>query len=356
MRKTLRQLGRTIGRFPTGKRNDITDVKGIAVGHKTNIKDIEEKGKKRYLRTGITAVYPSKDIFRRYMAAGAFVLNGIGEFSGISQINDWGWLTTPILLTNTMSIGKVHQGMISYIMDKHPHIFQDVEVVIPLVAETDDSFLNDVTVDSQNSAQDAVDAIASATAKKVEQGSVGAGTGMLSFDFSGGIGSSSRALKEGNIGVLVLSNFGKMRNLTIDGRVVGRKLDDQYPKKGRRESHGSSVIVIIALDIPLLPVQLKRVAKRASIGLGRVGSFAASSSGEFAIAFSTSNRIRNVDIAQKKYMDVTFLQDSFIDNIYEATAECVEEAVVNSIFCSEGIVARNRSWPISHEKVLELLE
>ncbi len=188
----------------------------------------------------------------------------------------------------------MHSGVIEYMSKRYPELGTETDVVLPVVGETDDSFLNDVRV-GVNSANDAIKAIQSARDGAVQQGSVGAGTGMITFDFAGGIGSSSRTLtlEEGNftVGVLVLSNFGQMRNLTVDGRVVGRDLDLLFSREARRGASYGSIIGVVATDLPLLSSQLSRIAKRAALGLGRAGSYAASSSGEIILAFSTANRM-----------------------------------------------------------------
>jgi L-aminopeptidase/D-esterase-like protein len=230
-----------------------------------------------------------------------------------------------------------------------------------VVGEADDSFLNDIRVGAC-SAQDAIKAIESASYGPVKQGSIGAGTGMTSFDFAGGIGTSSRILEisEGQpytLGVLVLSNFGKMRNLTIDGGVVGRQLDMEFNQAERREASEGSIIVVVATDIPLINSQLNRVAKRAALGLGRTGSYAASTSGEIIIAFSTGNRKPRVNTSKTNYISLKCISDNQINLVYEAVVEATEEAVLNAIFCSNGMSGRGQRWcpAIPHHRIIELL-
>ena len=235
-RPTARELGITVGRMKQGVYNAITDVPGVMVGHFSRIEDnLKLPGIPGLtsVRTGVTAVLPvPKDLPKRRLVAGGFVLNGVGEMAGLTQVLEWGWLGTPILLTNSVSVGRVHHGVISHMQQLYPHIGVESDVVLPVVGETDDSFLNDVRL-GINTGEDAHKALAAATGGPVAQGSIGAGTGMMSFDFAGGIGSASRTLthEEGGftIGVLVLSNFGRMVNLTIDGSVVGRRLDTMFP-------------------------------------------------------------------------------------------------------------------------------
>jgi L-aminopeptidase/D-esterase-like protein len=314
------------------------------------------------VRTGVNAVLPAeKDIYRKRLVAGGFVLNGVGEMAGLTQVLEWGWIETPILLTNSVSVGRVHDGVGKHMTKRNPGIGVESDVVLPVVGETDDSFLNDVRC-GVNSSEDAQKAIAAAASGPVPQGSVGAGTGMMSFDFAGGIGTASRTLllEEGGftVGVLVLSNFGRMVNLTIDGSVVGRALDPLFHREGRRENSYGSAIVIVATDAPLLASQLNRLSKRAALGLGRVGSHAASTSGEIVVAFSTVNRAPRTAATPDKFLNIKFIADPFINPLYEAVIEATEEAVLNAIFCSNGMTGReNRSAPaIPQDKVDEILK
>ncbi len=364
-RPTARELGITVGRMKQGVHNAITDVPGVMVGHFSRIEDnLKLPGIPGVtsVRTGVTAVLPApKDLPKRRLVAGGFVLNGVGEMAGLTQVLEWGWLETPILLTNSVSVGRVHHGVISHMQKRHPHIGVESDVVLPVVGETDDSFLNDVRL-GINTGEDAQKAIAAATGGPVAQGSIGAGTGMMSFDFAGGIGSSSRTLmqEEGGftIGVLVLSNFGRMVNLTIDGNVVGRRLNTQFPKAGRRENSYGSAIVVVATDAPLLASQLSRLAKRAALGLGRVGSHAASTSGEIIIAFSTANRTLRSVAMPDKFLTLKFIADPFINPLYEAVIEATEEAVLNAIFCSGGMNGREQRFApaIPQDSVNEIIK
>jgi L-aminopeptidase/D-esterase-like protein len=363
-RPTLRELGVPVGRFRPGVNNAITDVQGVKVGHVTKIeREVKVPGVtgRTNVCTGVTAIVPATgDVFLRRLVAGGFVLNGIGEMSGLTQVLEWEFLETPILLTNSLSVGRVHSGVISHIAQKHPHMGIETDVVLPLVAETDDSYLNDIRA-GMNTAQDAMTAIEAACTGPVPQGSVGAGTGMITCDFAGGIGTSSRAVAIGHheftLGVLVLSNFGRMRNLTIDGRVVGRDLDGRFTGPRREESYGS-IIVVVATDAPLLSNQLSRLSKRAALGLGRVGSHAAPSSGEIIIGFSTANRVPRAPAKPDRLLNLRFISDRTIDTLYEAVIEATEEAVLNAVFCSSGMAGREgRSAPaVPQEAVLELLQ
>ncbi len=363
-RPTPRELGITTGRFDTGVHNAITDVKGVKVGHFTREEDnVEMPGVAgtTSIRTGVTAILPSAgNIFDNRLIAGGFVLNGVGEMLGLTQVMEWNLLETPILLTNTMSVGKVHSGVINYMSKKYPSLGQKTDVVIPVVGETDDSFLNDVRV-GLNDSSHVQKAIENAKSGPVEQGSVGAGTGMITCDFAGGIGTSSRVVTiDDNVytlGVLVLSNFGNMRNLTIDGRVVGRELDKSVGEDLRRKEKYGSIIVVVATDAPLLGSQLNRIAKRSALGLGRIGSYAATSSGEIMIAFSTANHVPRVQADPKKHNTLRFISDQHINPLYESCIECTEEAILNAIFSSHGMSGREGRYSpaINQEQVIELL-
>jgi D-alanine--D-alanine ligase len=363
-RATVRELGIQIGRFDTGVYNAITVVKGVKVGHVTHIHDdvaIPASKETGIVRTGVTAILPSGKVFHNKLPAGGFVLNGIGDVAGLHQLLEWGWLETPILLTSTMSVGKVHGGIVSYMQDKHVSINRDDYVILPVVGETDDSFLNDMRV-NMVAPKDAARAIENAKGGRVPQGSVGGGTGMMSFDFAGGIGTSSRVFGIGErtytVGVLVQSNLGRMRNLTVDGAVVGKDLDSIFPYESRRVNSYGSIIVVVATDAPLLSSQLNRLAKRAALGLGRVGSHAASTSGEIVLAFSTANPLSTVgDSDDGRYLKLRFLSDTSISTAYEAVIDATEEAVLNAIFVSAGMDGKNgRQAPaVPHDKVVKIL-
>ncbi len=363
-RVTCREAGIAVGRFPPGANNAITDVEEVLVGQVTHIEDdvpIPDSDETSKLRTGITAIVPCRgQLFNNHLVAGGFVLNGIGEMSGLTQAMEWGWLETPILLTNTMSVGRVHSGVIHHMLKEHPELGREVDVIIPLVGETNDAFLNEVRIPA-NDSESAMEAIARATGGPVEQGSVGGGTGMISFDFAGGIGTSSRVLpKEAGgytVGVLVQANFGKMHNLTIDGTVVGRELDPLYPYETRRGRSYGSVITVVATDAPLLSTQLNQLSKRAALGLGRVGSYAATTSGEIVFAFSTANRVTRQAKDKEGLLDLNFISGSKVDLMYEAVVEATEEAVLNSMFCSPGMSGRKERFapPLPIIAVQEIL-
>src|SRR6185436_17890204 len=232
MRARLRDLGFSLGRFPVGAWNAITDVAGVRVGHATIVagEGLLEVGKGP-VRTGVTAILPSADVFMNRVLAGSFVLNGAGEVSGLTQVVEWGLLETPILLTNTLAVGKVSDAAVKWMTRRFPKIGTDEDVVIPLVGECDDSWLND-TVGRHLRSEHVYRAIEQAAGGRVAEGSVGAGTGLVTCDFKAGIGTSSRRVGseagEYTLGVLVQSNFGVMHSLRVDGAPVGEVLEPLF--------------------------------------------------------------------------------------------------------------------------------
>lgn len=333
VRQRLRDLGFSIGHLPTGPGNAITDVAGVRVGHTTLI---EGQGPLAVgdgpVRTGVTAVVPGDSIFTERVVAGAFVLNGAGEVSGLTQVVEWGLLETPILLTNTMSVGKVSDAAVKWMTRHYPGIGVDYDVIIPLVGECDDSWLNDA-VGRHVRSEHVYRAIEQAASGPVPEGGVGAGTGLMTCDFKSGIGTASRRVPadEGSytLGVLVQSNFGSLRSLVVSGAPVGEILAPDFGGHARRERNAGSIITVVATDAPLLSSQITRLCKRAALGIGRVGSFAAHGSGEIIVGFSTANKVPRVTRGMTTRLEV--LLDPACDGLYEAVVECTEEAIVNSL-------------------------
>ena len=341
-RHRLRELGFPIGRLPTGPGNAITDVAGVRVGHSTIIlgEGALEIGKGP-VRTGVTAVVPSGDIFANRVIAGSFVLNGAGEVGGLTQVAEWGLLETPILLTNTLAVGKVSDAAVKWMTRHFPGIGTDYDVIIPVVGECDDSWLNDAVGRHVRSGH-VYRAIEQAASGPVPEGSVGAGTGLITCDFKAGIGTSSRRVPaetgDYTLGILVQSNFGVLRSLRVDGVPVGEILGPELASAaahasgkaaGRREKNAGSIICVVATDAPLLSSQLVRLCKRAALGIGRVGSFAAHGSGEIVIGFSTANKVPRVTSGMTAKLEV--LLDDACDGLYEAVVDCTEEAIVNAL-------------------------
>ncbi|MEO5668199.1 MAG: P1 family peptidase [Bdellovibrionota bacterium] len=330
-RKRVRDLGLKIGNFSPGPLNAITDVEGVLVGHSTIIEGDD-------VRTGVTAILPNKgNSYEERVVGGGFVLNGAGEVSGLTQIMEWGLIETPILLTNTMSTGSCSDSLVRYMLKKYPGIGNRHDVVIPVVGECDDSWLNNISR-SVLRYEHVEKAIESASSGPVGEGSVGGGTGMITCDFKAGIGTSSRVVPVSDgvsftLGVLVMSNFGEMRDLCFDGLHVGARLDSQFRDTIRRRENYGSIIAVLATDAPVTSNQINRLSKRVALGIGRVGSYAAHGSGEIILGFSTANKVpRKIqgDIAPLK-----LLLDTKLNAFYAAAIEATEEAILNSL-CMAG--------------------
>lgn len=336
-RKRLRELGISIGKFPTGELNAITDVPGVKVGHSTIIRG---QGKRTRgvgpVRTGVTAILPCGDGFMSRVVGGAFILNGAGEMSGLIQVLEWGLIETPILLTNTLSVGTVADATVKYLVQRHPGIGDEHDVIIPLVGECDDSFLNDIA-GSHVKKEHVLHALESAAGGPVPEGNVGGGTGMVSFDLKGGIGTASRRLPDDEggytIGVLVMSNFGRLDDLRIDGVPVGHKLAPRFAEVKKRENLYGSIIAVLGTDAPLSSHQVSRICKRVALGIGRAGSYAAHGSGEIVVGFSTANAFRRD--AEERVFTFSLLRDRFLDPLYQAAIECTEEAILNALCMAE---------------------
>jgi D-aminopeptidase len=354
-----RDLGIRIGIYEPGPYNAITDVDGVRVGHTTIIKGSGSRGSKTIARTGVTAILPGPgDVFMDSVIGGAFVLNGAGELAGLTQIHEWGLIETPILLTNTLAVGACSEGVVQYMTEKHPEIGNIHDVVIPVVGECDDSWLNEIIGRHVKPAH-AIEAIERAASGPVAEGAVGGGTGMITCDFKAGIGTSSRKVKIHDrvytVGVLVMSNFGLMRELRIDGFPVGKVLEAEFAEMRRREKNYGSIIAVLATDAPLLSHQLSRLAKRMALGVGRVGSMAAHGSGEIMLAFSTANRVPRA--ASKPLYSIEILKDVAIDPLYGAAVEATEESILNALFAADTMegVARHSSPALPIERVREIL-
>ncbi|MFL5767828.1 MAG: P1 family peptidase, partial [Actinomycetota bacterium] len=325
-RGRAREFGISVGRFPPGERNTISDVSGVRVGHSTVVRDPDDDPRKA-VRTGVTAVFPHEGLpWKERVYVGTHVLNGYGEMIGTYQLNEWGILHSPVVLTSSLAIGRAYDATARW-MARHP---SDGVGDMPVVSECDDSFLNDA-LSFPLADEDVWKALDGAASGDVAEGCVGAGTGMQCFDFKGGIGTSSRRLPDEGfmLGALVLTNFGERHDLRVDGVPVGREITDLMPEEPPPDG---SCVVIVATDAPMLPHQVRRLAVRAGLGLGRTGSVATNGSGELMIAFSTANRIPSD--ASEREMPVRALIDGPPDavptvftQLFAATVEAVEEAV-----------------------------
>ena len=357
----LREFGIVIGQYLPGTFNAITDVEGVKVGHTTLISG---EGPLRPghgpIRTGVTVVIPRDDVWHKKVPAGSFVLNGTGEMTGLSWVMESGFLEYPIALTNTLNVPRVGNGVMSWMIQRYPEIGITDDTLTPVVAECDDGRLNDIQ-GRHVSEQDVMAALDEASGGPVKEGTVGAGTGMVSYGFKGGIGTASRKLpvSEGGytIGVLVNANHGRQPELVVAGVPVGRLYEPQAQVSGvllPGQSEGS-IIIIVATDAPLDARQLTRLAKRATLGLARTGSTARHGSGDFILAFSTANVIPHYP-KDPTYI-LTHLADTHLNPLISATVEATEEAVLNALTMATTIIGRdgNRVEAIDLHRVKSLL-
>jgi D-aminopeptidase len=329
-RPRARELGITVGVLPTGTLNAITDVDGVLVGHTTIVRGDN-------IRTGVTAILPhSGNLFREKVPGAVFVGNGFGKLAGSTQVNELGEIETPILLTSTLSVPRVADFLLDYMLSLPGN--EDVQSINPLVAETNDGYLNDIR-GRHISREDVVAAIKGAKSGAVAEGCVGAGTGTVAFGFKGGIGTSSRKLPQRlggfTVGVLVQTNFGGI--LTINGAPVGRELGRYYLKDEIATpptTPDGSVIIVIATDAPVDARNLNRMAARAMMGLARTGAAASNGSGDYAIAFSTSADVRIRPLTQNERnapRNQKTLTNDTMSPLFLAVIEATEEAIYNSL-------------------------
>jgi D-aminopeptidase len=322
-RPRLREFGIEIGILKPGQLNAITDVPGVKVGHVTLI-----RGEK--VRTGVTAVLAhSGNTFQEKVPAAVYIANGFGKLTGYTQIEEFGNIETPIILTNTLSVPTAAEALIDYILSLPGN--EEIESVNPVVGETNDGFLNDIRGRHVKKEQ-VIEAINKAQSGSVEEGSVGAGTGTTCFGFKGGIGTSSRLVPASRgdytVGVLVQTNFGGV--LQINGLPVGIHLGKYYLKKDLEDESEGSCMIVVATDAPLDSRNLKRLAKRALLGIARTGGFYSNGSGDYAIAFSTARRIPNSSASSTQQIEV--LRNDQMSPLFLAAAEAAEEAILNSLF------------------------
>lgn len=361
-RPRARDIGLSIGIFPTGPSNAITDVPGVLVGSVT----LREGDT---LATGVTAILPhGGNIYRDRVPAAVHVLNGFGKMLGTAQVQELGELETPILLTCTLCVWRAADGLVAHLLAQQG--MQAVRSINPVVAETNDGRLNDIRLRPIR-AEHVRAALASARAGAVEEGSVGAGTGTVAFGWKGGIGTSSRRLPaalrmgEYTVGVLVQSNFGGI--LTMGGAPVGRELGRHSFADRLRSGDGDadgrgSIIIVIATDAPIDAFALQTVAQRATMGLSRTGSFSSFGSGDFIIAFSTAESVRRKNAVPTDGREpsplaaTTALRQDRLSPIYQAVVEATEEAIYNSLLRATAVTYRgNTVEPLPVERVQEIL-
>ena len=347
-RKRLRELGIVIGDLPPGPFNAITDVPGVRVGHRTIVKG-EGRGA---ARTGVTVIQPHEgDIYEERLFASSLGLNGWGEMTGLAAVERTGLLATPVFLTGTYNVGIVQAAASAHLRRRDPEMGRSGETVHPVVAECFDDFLSD-TPSRPITARDVEAAIESAAAGPVPEGAVGGGTGMTAFGFKGGIGTSSRRTARGEtVGVMVMANTGRRQDLRIDGVPVGRRIRGFEEAEGRTKS----IILVAATDAPLLPYQLRKVAKRVALGLSRVGAISGTGSGDIILAFSTANRVPRVP--DGPFLDVRAVNDFLITPLYQATVEATQEAILNALTSAATVVGRdgNTSHAIPLDQVRDIM-
>jgi D-aminopeptidase len=344
-RHRLRDAGIVIGQYPTGPLNAITDVAGVKVGHTTLISgEGPLKPGQGPIRTGVTVIIPRDDVWHKKVPAGSFVLNGTGEMTGLAWVAESGFLEYPIALTNTLNVPRVADGVMSWMIKQYPDIGISDDTLTPVVAECDDGRLNDIQ-GRHVSEQHVLAALDGATGGPVAEGTVGAGTGMVSYGFKGGIGTSSRKLsgKEGGytVGVLVNANHGRRPELVVSGIPVGKLYDppQQVSEAFAPGQSEGSIIIVIAADAPLDGRQLTRLAKRAALGLARTGSTVRHGSGDFILAFSTANVIPHYP--KDPTYNLTRLADTHLNPLFTATVEATEEAILNALTMATAVTGRD---------------
>ena len=354
-RARARDLGIAVGELPAGPLNAITDVPGVLVGHCTvSWGGPELPHGSGPARTGVTAIFPhGDDIWHERVVAGAFAANGVGEVVGISAIREWGLIETPIMLTNSQSVGAVYDGTVRWMMDRDPLRRCRGRGACPSSASatTASSTTCAACTCKQEHVRAALDA---AAAGPVAEGCVGAGTGMTCCDFKGGIGTSSRLVtahgRPYTVGVLALTNFGIRRRLMVDGVPVGREITDLMPV----ENTEGSCIVVLATDAPLTARQCERMAKRCALGLAVVGSYASDGSGEIMLAFSTASRVARKNPA---LVTITTVANDQLAELFEAAVDATAEAVVNSLCMAETTVGRDgqTAYAIPLDRLVEAM-
>ena len=349
--KRARDYGIEIGVFETGSFNAITDVKGVSVGHTTLIEGDD-------IRTGITAIIPhSGNIYQDKLPAAIYIGNGFGKMTGYSQVEELGNIETPVVLTNTLSVPVASNALISYTLEQNGN--EEVRSVNPIVGETNDAYLNDIR-GRHIKEKHIFQAITRAKTGPVPEGNVGAGTGTVCFGYKGGIGTSSRKIPKSlggyTVGVLVQTNFGGV--LEINGAPVGKELNSYpYRKIILDEADGSCMMVVIT-DAPLNARNLKRVAKRAMMGLAKTGGIASNGSGDYVIAIATAETNYITHNTKGLFYDSKVLRNDAVSPLFLATIEATEEAIINSLFAAQTMRGKENhlisSIPIS--EVIRILK
>jgi D-aminopeptidase len=355
-------LGIRIGPLPAGPSNSICDVPGVGVGHATVLRDEADPPTGRGVaRTGVTVIDPGGDPFLQPIPIGGAVLNGAGECTGFLTANEWGLAETPIFLTATMQLGRVYDAACELLIDEQPAIGDDA-VIIPIVAECDDSFLNEPRR-MQVTKEDVAHALAAArrsAARSAQgkpeapaEGAVGSGTGMSCLGYKGGIGTASRVTPSGHtVGVLAMTNFGEKERLTFAGIPLGQLLPDPPPDRPTPKPAGSCIVVVIT-DAPIDHAGCRRLAARAGLGLARTGSTAHHGSGEIFIALATGLRVARGEASPTRP-----LEGGALDPFFAAVVDATEESVYHSLLAAETMTGRagNTSYALPASEVKRHLE
>lgn len=333
--KRIREYGYRVGHRESGPKNKITDVPGVRVGHAT-----VDQGKQH---TGVTVIIPGEDnpFLKKYLAA-AYVHNGFGKTCGLVQIQELGTIETPIALTNTLNVGKIADAMVSFMIKETEKDGENVYSINPVVGECNDSRIN--TIQNRILGERELDQAIRAADTDFLEGAVGAGTGTICYGLKGGIGSASRRLtldgKTYTIGVLVQSNFGATRDLKVNGRAAGEKILEimekesfSKEKSGNSAEDRGSIMTVLATDLPVSERQLYRIIRRCGVGIARMGAYTGHGSGEIMIGFTTANR---VDTRSRQEVETCLrIKEEKINEAFEAAAEAVEEAILNSMVTAE---------------------
>lgn len=348
--RDIRALGITPGVMEPGPLNAITDVEGVRVGHRTLIED-------DHIRTGVTAVLPHPgNIFQQKVPAAVYVGNGFGKLAGSTQIEELGNIETPVILTNTLSVPVAADALIDHTFTYEAN--DRVHSVNPVVGETNDGRLNDIR-GRHVTKKHVLEAIEKADEGPVQEGNVGAGTGTTALEFKGGIGTSSRKLPESlggyTVGVLVQTNFGGV--LKVNGAPVGKQLGKYYLNERLESQEEGSCMIVAATDAPLSSRTLRRLAKRALLGMARTGGIMSNGSGDYVIAFSTAESVRIPHESDASTRRVELLRNEAMSPLFMAVIESTEEAILNSLFHAETMTGRDghtiEALPV--EKVLRII-
>ncbi|QDP40948.1 DmpA family aminopeptidase [Radiobacillus deserti] len=331
--KRIREYGIHIGEMTVGPKNSITDVDGVTVGQVTL--------SNQDTQTGVTAVLPHQgNIFQEKVLASTHVINGFGKTTGSIQVTELGTIETPIILTNTLSVGLAADALIDYMLEQNPKIGQTTGTVNPVVGECNDMFLNSIR--AKKIKKDHIFQAIHTASSTVEEGTVGAGTGMLCYSLKGGVGTSSRIMELDHgtytLGVLVVTNFGILHDLTIQGNQIGKALKEKILPSWEEKDKGS-IMMVVATDLPVSERQLNRILKRTSTGLARTGSIITNGSGEIAIGFTTANKVSHQKTG--KISSLQTIHEEEIDEAFRAVGEATEEAVINSLITATAVTGRD---------------